>query len=363
MWKVEYAVKNHLTGIACTDEQASWNRGTTRNVTPSAIANIPFKKPRRDAPVRDGHHTPAKPTIIKYQSHNEFLAAVDNFRAKDLCHLPKTLIGQCITAEVTKHTQDTVGKVHQQHNGEERDCTICGEFYKKYIDIHTDSLEEATRHQSASVVWKDSRRIRITASTANKVPKRSTTNPDKFIREHLFPKFQGNRATRHGQVEEVHAKQFYAEHFNVNIQDKGSVMRDDNKWLSASPDGIVEGQEILEVKCPDTNDLDLLIAGGKYDVKKDAKGTFFLDPKGTRGYYVQIQLTMYCCNSKKAKLLIWRDRDNFKVVNVDYDLPFITNTVSRLKTFYFTKLLPRIVDDHNAKRLVISSHYTALSSM
>ena len=38
-------------------------------------------------------------------------------------------------------------------------------------------------------------------------------------------------------------------------------MTDDNKWLSASPDGIVEGQEILEVKCPDTNDLDLLIAG------------------------------------------------------------------------------------------------------
>ena len=46
LWKVEYVVKNHLTGISCTDEQATWNRGTTRNVTPSAIVNIPVKKPK-----------------------------------------------------------------------------------------------------------------------------------------------------------------------------------------------------------------------------------------------------------------------------------------------------------------------------
>ncbi len=59
--------------------------------------------------------------------------------------------------------------------------------------------------------------------------------------------------------------------------------------MYASPDGTVDGNEILEVKCPDTNDTELLISSGKYDVKKDAMGSCFLDPKGA-GYYIQIQL-------------------------------------------------------------------------
>ena len=66
-------------------------------------------------------------------------------------------------------------------------------------------------------------------------------------------------------------RNFFEDHFNTKIQDIGSLMRDDNKWLSSSPDGIVDGKEILEVKCPETNDLELLTTGGKYDVKKGYK--------------------------------------------------------------------------------------------
>ncbi len=148
----------------------------------------------------------------------------------------------------------------------------------------------------------------------------------------------------------------------MTVEDRGSMIREDNKWLSASPDGIVDGNELLEVKCPDTDDIESLISSGRYDVKKDAMGSCFLDPKGARGYYTQIQLTMYCCDLKKAKLLIWKDRDSFKLISVDYNSQFITNTVSRLKDFYFTKLLPRIVDDHNANRLILSSNYRSVTS-
>ncbi|KAG0416208.1 hypothetical protein HPB47_006619 [Ixodes persulcatus] len=31
LWKMEYAFSNNMTGIACTDEAAAWNRGTKRN--------------------------------------------------------------------------------------------------------------------------------------------------------------------------------------------------------------------------------------------------------------------------------------------------------------------------------------------
>ena len=37
LWKLEHAVRNNLTGIACTDETSQWNKGTPRNVEPKAL--------------------------------------------------------------------------------------------------------------------------------------------------------------------------------------------------------------------------------------------------------------------------------------------------------------------------------------
>jgi hypothetical protein len=32
LWKIEYAARNNMTGVSCTDETARWNKGTTRNI-------------------------------------------------------------------------------------------------------------------------------------------------------------------------------------------------------------------------------------------------------------------------------------------------------------------------------------------
>ena len=42
--KLEHAVRNILTGLACTDEIAKWNSGTKRNVEPRPLSHIQFKK-------------------------------------------------------------------------------------------------------------------------------------------------------------------------------------------------------------------------------------------------------------------------------------------------------------------------------
>ncbi|KAH6945881.1 hypothetical protein HPB50_010460 [Hyalomma asiaticum] len=46
LWKIESAVSRGLTGKACTDFAAAWNKGTKRNVEPSNIEDINFKLPR-----------------------------------------------------------------------------------------------------------------------------------------------------------------------------------------------------------------------------------------------------------------------------------------------------------------------------
>ena len=48
LWKLDNSVRIGLTGIACTDDSAQWNRGTTGNVEHKAISNITLKKKTKD---------------------------------------------------------------------------------------------------------------------------------------------------------------------------------------------------------------------------------------------------------------------------------------------------------------------------
>ena len=74
--------------------------------------------------------------------------------------------------------------------------------------------------QYKSTLWRDCRKIRITASSAHKAPVKETTDSTNFIREHLHPSFVGNKFTKHGQQGEVGARVL----LNTNghqIQEKG----------------------------------------------------------------------------------------------------------------------------------------------
>ena len=44
LWKIEYAVRNKMTGVRCTDAAARWNKGTARNIEPMPLLSIQLKK-------------------------------------------------------------------------------------------------------------------------------------------------------------------------------------------------------------------------------------------------------------------------------------------------------------------------------
>ena len=85
----------------------------------------------------------------------------------------------------------------RSEHGSTLNCLKCTAFYDTFITLRPDQvveLERNTRKQSRKPLWHDARKLRITASTASKVPQRETTDPDKFLAEHLYPRFQGSRA-------------------------------------------------------------------------------------------------------------------------------------------------------------------------
>ena len=62
--------------------------------------------------------------------------------------------------------------------------------------------------ESKRLLWRDARKIRITASSASKVPIKDTTDCTNFIREHLHSKCVGNKFTKHGLENELIAKEY-----------------------------------------------------------------------------------------------------------------------------------------------------------
>ncbi|XP_041842517.1 uncharacterized protein LOC121640735 [Melanotaenia boesemani] len=253
---------------------------------------------------------------------------------------------------------------HTTH-GTELSCKKCQMFYETYIDLNptqTQLLTCETQTQSHSQMWHDARMLRLTASTAKKVPKRLKTDPEKFIREHLYPTFMGNTATRAGQAYEEKAIQMLEERGNL-VERKGLILHPEHPWFGASPDGVLNQKQLVEVKSPQGS-LTEFLQRPRGDVRPlhDGPmdgGQFHLALNGQGGYYQQIQLTMLCTGLESCKLLIWTPSESLEL-DVPFDKDYAEKEMHRLQGFYFMHMLPRLVDDFLARKIKLCLRYLEL---
>jgi len=109
---------------------------------------------------------------------------------------------------------------------------------------------------------------------------------------------------RYGREQERYAKKEYSHKTGHEVWDSGLVIKIDQPWLCASPDGFVlDGEEpfILEVKCPSS------CKGEKISVKYlDTNGNLKInDP-----YYTQVQVQMYWANVSKCHFFVYSSVDS-----------------------------------------------------
>lgn len=258
----------------------------------------------------------------------------------------------------------SLAQPHSEH-GSALSCLKCTTFYDAFIKVNPDQvveLERNTRKQSIEPLWHDARKVRITASTASKVPQRETTDPAKFLSEHLYPKFQGSVATRYGKESEGLAKEQIRERGCI-VMDRGLVLCAGDPWLAASPDGIINNK-LLEVKCPITlsacTSLNDALTATNQDIRVEG-GQYIVNPKGPRGYYRQLQLGMHCLGLKTSCLVIWTPVQHLEL-DVPYDNGFVTTYMQRLRSFYFKHMLPKVVDEFVEGRLQLSDRYMKMVS-
>ncbi len=310
--------------------------------------------------------TQSLPNTPHHLSHKDFRDSVDKAPIQPLFSLKNTLIGKCYNASPSAEqpswgnsaVDDKIFQPHEVHSYD-LSCDPCKTFYQAYVEVcdaQAAQLEFETREQSASDLWHNCRKIRLTASSAKKVPVHAATSSDKFLCEHIYLSFHGNYATNYGKESEVKACRQLKEQ-GMNITHKGTVVSVQEPWLSASPDGVIDTCVLLEIKCPVPTQLSLTdqLTQTCSDIKL-VDGELQLQKTGSRGYYIQIQLTMFCTGLKSATLLIWTPSEHVSFT-VQYDEAFVTELVKRLRGFYFSRMLPRLVEEYAAGRLKLNERY------
>ena len=181
-----------------------WNKGTTKNIEPRPVADMDFKKTNyakscdEEEADEDVVENVGKSTFQSFISHLDFLSFVDNSPLKPLFNLQNFILYKSTSAKInTTCFMSNDSTPHSEHTGD-LSCLKCEKFYDRFVQLTPTQISDITTKtisQAQSDLWHDSRKLRITGSTSHKVPVRDTTNPDNFIREHVYPTFRGNMFT------------------------------------------------------------------------------------------------------------------------------------------------------------------------
>ncbi|KAM7282602.1 uncharacterized protein ISCGN_002748 [Ixodes scapularis] len=369
LWKLEHAFTNRMTGTACTDEAAAWNRGTKRNVTAASLDNISFGEEQNS-------EIQGTVDVIRYETHEEHLQHIKEGPLAGLMEISGTLFHETLMAPprdpapplaVQCDTMPSLGhSSHEDATTLPNSCSACSKAYNELVAIHAPAMDllcKRTAEQGNCTLWHESRRMRLTSSMIKRVPMRASTNPSKAVQDILHPTFRGNKATEHGRRSEPKARSKFMHRYNCAVRQVGLVVCPELPWLAASPDGIIDELDaLLEIKCPNVPNCSALLESGTYDVRKNGNGVFVLDPKGKNKYYHQVQFAMHCTGKLVCHFYVWSEGHD-EVAVVQYSKDFMNCHLPRVRNFYFKSLLPAFVDDTNSGKISLSNVYKQLAQM
>ena len=110
--------------------------------------------------------------------------------------------------------------------------------------------------------WFAARQGRLTASRVPAILGHSKyRTADDVLREMVREsygyerEFQGNAATQWGNEQEPRARADYEADTGHWVDEVGLVVHPEHDWLAASPDGLIEDDGYLEIKCPYSGDM------------------------------------------------------------------------------------------------------------
>lgn len=127
-------------------------------------------------------------------------------------------------------------------------------------------------------------------------------------------KFEGNDATRHGELYEPTARDLYANERDEVVHEIGLVQHARYPWLGGSPDGVTESGKLIEIKCP---------------LKRK------IEAKVPKYYLPQIQVLLEVLDLEECDFIQYRpDPYEFVIVNVKRDRDWFAEKLPIMRSFW-----------------------------
>ncbi|XP_067216539.1 uncharacterized protein [Linepithema humile] len=217
-------------------------------------------------------------------------------------------------------------------------------------------IELDTRNQSKSELWLSLRREMLTASNFGTVCRmRSTTSCAATVKAILYPPYIDNAAIKYGRDNEEVAKKELALQLNKEVIPCGLFIDTENPCLGASPDGLIDGNGLVEIKCPLS--AENLTVEKAIETLPSLKAIF--DKKNPQKmnqnhrYYYQIQGQLNITQREYCIFAVWTPK-SMKILRIDVDNIFWKNQMLPFLTrFYNECMLPEILDSRHNRHMPI----------
>ena len=180
--------------------------------------------------------------------------------------------------------------------------------------------------EQRSKEWFDARKGRVTASMVGAIlgldP--NCTREEamrRMVRSYqgLPSEFVGNIATQWGVTHEDEARESF-EYKHGTVQPASFVVHPSIPWLGASPDGLILGNALIEIKCP-------------FGLRNHEAPVPFKTVDEQPHYYAQMQIQMFVTGRLFCYFYQWTPKDN-KAYGVTFSPLWIDENIPKLKAFY-----------------------------
>lgn len=257
-----------------------------------------------------------------------------------------------------RHNDENYGEFCQKPDLSETDFDFAKKEHLKIITLSEDdrhALERRTILQAESMEWRQERKLRLTASVFGKVCKRSLIKCGPFVKNLVTEKnLEHVKSIAYGNNHEHLAREQLESQLKKPVKMCGLFIDKNLPFLGASPDGLVEEDKIVEIKCPYTArelSVDDAIKAKKnnfWKINKD--GNTILNKR--HDWFFQAQGQLHITQRKTCIFAVWTNVD-MKIELIDQDKLFWNDMEKKLEKFYLYCLLPELIDSRLDRQMEI----------
>lgn len=219
------------------------------------------------------------------------------------------------------------------------------------------AIEEETKEQAATGMWRYYRTKMITASHFGHICKmRESTSCVSRVKSIIYPQELHVESIKHGTKHEEIARKSIESMLNLKIERCGLFIDSEIPFLGASPDGLIEEDGIVEIKCPFAARLltpEDAIAGNISNLRSLYKNKEDEKMNRSHVYYYQIQGQLHITQRQYCIFALWTPL-GLKIEKIVRDDDFWTEKiVNKLVQFYEQCVLPELLDPRQERHMPI----------